>query len=307
MAVAKRAANIVNVPEVNRSISKEREDALSALIDDDSPSVHEAVLAEFKRLGEPGQIILRRLARSGAELRSTAARTMLEELEGISPSMAMMSFIGKGGNDLETGVILISAAAIPRLNAEGISGYIDAIAARARSLIAHGMGPLEMCKLLNRALFHEYGFRGVPDGGDDPANIAIAQVLRRRRGLPLALCIVYVLVARRLGLMLDIVDVPGRFMIGCRTEADDVAPFFVDPFERGAFRKPAQIMEILRDNDIEPDPAWFSPLSDSQILYVCCRVLAIQFSKRNSPAKCRMFEGFFRAYESVMRGIDPHL
>jgi hypothetical protein len=305
MAVAKRALSIVNVSKVDRIISKEREDALSALIDDASPSVHEAVLAEFRRLGEPGQIVLRRLAKSGTELRSAAARVMLEELESISPGMAMKSFIEKGGNDLLTGSILISAAAIPGLDTDGVTQAIDAIAARAGSLVAPGMGPLERCKLLNRTLFHEYGFRGVTDGGDDPANIAIAQVLRRRRGLPLALCVVYILVARRIGLMLDLIDMPGRFMVGCRAEADDGHPFFVDPFDRGAFRQPTQIFEMLRDNDIEPDPAWFNPLADSHVLYVCCRVLAIQFSKRKNVAKSRMFEGFFQAYETVMRGFGP--
>jgi len=289
---------------VNRIISKEREDALTTLIDDASPSVHDALLAEFKRLGEPGLIILRHLAKSDQNTRSDAARIMIEELEGISPGLAMMSFIKRGGSELEEGVKIISSAAVPSSDADGISLALDSIAARVRGLLVPDMSILERCKALNRVLFHEYGFRGINDGGKIPANIVISQVLRRRRGMPLALCIVYVLVARRLGMPLGLVDMPGRFMVGCLEAGAQSVPWLIDPFERGAIRMPEQILDILRANDVDPEPAWFIPIADSEVLFDCCSILVLQFSHLENSAKTRLFDGFVKAYESVIRGLD---
>ncbi len=304
-SVAKSLA-VHNVWHVNSRISKEREEALGSLIDDDTPSVHDALLAEFRRLGESGVDILRNMASAADGARSAAASQMLEELESASPSLAVINFIERGDGDLETGAKLISAAALPREDASSISRVLDSMAARVESLIEPDSGNMERCKAINRVMFHEYCFRGISEIEDEPGSVVIASVIRRRRGSPLALSIVYVLVAKRLGVNLDIVDMPGRVLVLCGDNAGENAPFYVDAFERGAFRHVDQILEILRKNDIEPERIWFEPLDDFQVLYLCCRVLAAQFEERAHKTRAGLFNRFVSAYEKQLGGTQWH-
>lgn len=76
-------------------------------------------------------------------------------------------------------------------------------------------------------LFQEQGFGGEKDDYYNPANSYIDQVLQRRRGIPISLAIITIEVARRCGVPLFGVGMPGHFLVGHR-EAEGV---FVDPFE----------------------------------------------------------------------------
>ena len=83
----------------------------------------------------------------------------------------------------------------------------------------------------------------------DPQNSLIDQVLGRRQGIPISLSIVYLLVASRVGLELEPVGLPGHFLVGCYR---DRPPFFIDPFEQGAFRTRDEIYALLRARQIVP-------------------------------------------------------
>src|SRR5205814_1232246 len=61
---------------------------------------------------------------------------------------------------------------------------------------------------LNAYLFHELGFNGNRADYYDPRNSFLNEVLDRRTGIPLTLCIVYMEVGRRCGLRVDGVGFP---------------------------------------------------------------------------------------------------
>ncbi|MEA2381247.1 MAG: hypothetical protein QOH72_1218 [Solirubrobacteraceae bacterium] len=75
-----------------------------------------------------------------------------------------------------------------------------------------------------------YGFEGPDERYYDPDNSMLDCVLERRRGLPILLSIVYVEVARRAGVELAGVGLPGHFVVGHFGAAPAVLR---DPFARG--------------------------------------------------------------------------
>ena len=80
-------------------------------------------------------------------------------------------------------------------------------------------------------LGRRHGFAGDRDQYDDPANSMLDIVLERRAGLPILLSVVYVEVARRAGLALAGVGLPGHFVVG-RLEPPPAV--LLDPFAGGA-------------------------------------------------------------------------
>src|SRR5258708_36108223 len=116
-------------------------------------------------------------------------------------------------------------------------------AAGGRRLIAEPPAAREKCRVLNRVLFHECGWRGTADHYTDPLNSYLDQVLARRKGIPISLSIVYLIVAERVGLNLEAVGLPGHFMGGCY---DGNVPFFIDPFNAGVFLTAGEVFALVR-------------------------------------------------------------
>jgi regulator of sirC expression with transglutaminase-like and TPR domain len=75
------------------------------------------------------------------------------------------------------------------------------------------------------------GFAGDTEQYDDPDNSMLDVVLERRRGLPILLSVVYVEVARRAGVALVGVGLPGHFVVG---HFGATPPVLIDPFAGGA-------------------------------------------------------------------------
>ena len=109
--------------------------------------------------------------------------------------------------------------------------WADATGRSQRSIRGRaGAAPQAVMAHLHRVLFDEGGFAG--NGGDyyNPANSLLPRVLETRRGLPIALAVVYKLVAGRVGLDCWGVGVPGHFMVGVACGA---GPVLVDCFDNG--------------------------------------------------------------------------
>jgi regulator of sirC expression with transglutaminase-like and TPR domain len=73
---------------------------------------------------------------------------------------------------------------------------------------------------------------------EDPANTDIIAVWERRRGLPVALGLIYIEVARRCHLSVQGVDFPGHFLL--RVESDE-GPLALDPFSEGRVVLPSEL------------------------------------------------------------------
>jgi len=76
-------------------------------------------------------------------------------------------------------------------------------------------------------LFGQAGLRGNLDDYDDPRNSYLPDVLDRRLGIPISLAVVTVEVARRCGVELFGVGMPGHFLVGTQDQR------WLDPFDGG--------------------------------------------------------------------------
>jgi regulator of sirC expression with transglutaminase-like and TPR domain len=136
--------------------------------------------------------------------------------------------------------------------------------------IARGSHPsmdlAEQIDLLNRTLVHEYGFCGDSDTYNDLANANLMRVIDRRRGLPVALGILYLHVGRSLGWQMAGLSFPGHFLL--RIEKDGQRAI-LDPFDGGAVRNTAELRQLLKSvqgPEAELLPEHYEPVSDRSVL-----------------------------------------
>ena len=132
---------------------------------------------------------------------------------------------------------------------------------------------------LNQFLFGDLEFLGDRQTYDDPANAALPLVLARRRGLPIALSILWIDVARRLGMDAVGIPLPGHFITGLRL---DVGLLTFDPFNGGRAlgqEDAARIVRRATGGRTEFDPAMLEPAPHRAILLRLVRNLYARYMK----------------------------
>ncbi len=285
------------------TLSAARREALLSLLDDPSASVRRALLAHFAHVGPAVAPFLQAVARGPNRVLAHHATWFLDELKFTDPVAEFRGFIRSLNYELETGSLLLARTVEPHLDVGGCCRSLDAIAARCLELIAEPSSAREKCRVINRVLFHEWGFHGNVEHYTDPLNSFLDQVLARRTGIPLSLSIVYLLVAGRVGLELEPVGLPSHFVVGCFT--DDL-PFFVDPFERGIFRDADEVLESMRSGSFVPKLSDLAPTPVREVLCRSCRNLVSHYTAGGELGRARLFAGFVEEFESTYeRHVQP--
>ncbi|MSU45813.1 MAG: hypothetical protein EXS42_01460 [Lacunisphaera sp.] len=270
--------------------------ALEGLLDDSSPAVRQALLAHFAQHGRESVELLRHFASQPNHVLALHASWYLRELNFSDPVTEFRGFIRSLNYELEPGALLLSRTANPGLDIGACCAQLETMAARCRQLIAEPVTAREKCRVLNRVLFHEYGLRGNADHYTDPLNSYLDQVLARRKGIPISLSIVYLIVAERVGLNLEAVGLPGHFLVGCYEEK---VPFFIDPFNNGIFLTAGEVFILLRQRSVNASLADLAPTPVREVLCRCCRNLVNHCTAANNPEHARLFAEFVAEFEST--------
>ena len=127
--------------------------------------------------------------------------------------------------DVGLAALLLAAEVEPTLDVDEWLAVLDGLAASVPTPDLAG---------LQSALA---GFDGDPSDFDDLRSSLLPEVLRRRRGLPILLSIVWVEVATRCGVAASYAVVPGRVVVVLGDLEDEHALF--DPFDRRVLTGPA--------------------------------------------------------------------
>jgi regulator of sirC expression with transglutaminase-like and TPR domain len=285
-------------PTPSSASTRARLETLLGLLDDPSPAVRSALLREFQAMGEPAVLFLRQLANGTGRTQSLHALDFLRELNVTDTVAEFRSYIRGGKHELETGVLLLARTVHEDLDVVAVGAQLDQLASRCRELMPESCGTRDKCRVINRVLFHEQGLVGDMESYTDPRNSFLHTVLERRRGIPITLSILYLLVAERLGLQLEPIALPGHFVVGCFGEE---RPFFVDPFYQGAFRGTEEIFQMLRQNHVVPRAADLAPATIRDVLLRCCRNLVNHDSAAGDASRAAVFATFAEEFEATAR------
>jgi regulator of sirC expression with transglutaminase-like and TPR domain len=125
---------------------------------------------------------------------------------------------------------LALAAEFAPVDAPAVHAHLDALGADVTDELTEP--DPEPLAALAAVLGRRHGFTGQTREYDHPDNSMLPLVLAHRRGLPITLSVVYVAVARRAGVVLHGVGLPGHFVAG-RFGAAGTPPELLDPFHGG--------------------------------------------------------------------------
>lgn len=133
----------------------------------------------------------------------------------------------------DEGLNLLEAAASiaqddePGLDVQAVLAEVDTLAERLRRRLPEDAAPSHRLRALNRYFHQELGFAGNVNNYYERGNSYVHQVLATRRGIPIALAIIYMELAGQIGLQARGISFPGHFLIKLHLPQGDVV---LDPF-----------------------------------------------------------------------------
>jgi regulator of sirC expression with transglutaminase-like and TPR domain len=138
---------------------------------------------------------------------------------------------GDGPHDIARAAVMLSALDHAGRQLDPYVRHLAEIAELARAEARIAMTPDEGAHALSSLLAGRYGYDGDRLSYDDPRNADFLSVIDRRRGLPVALGILYLHAARASGYEATGLNTAGHFLLRITVRGTDV---LIDPFNGGA-------------------------------------------------------------------------
>jgi regulator of sirC expression with transglutaminase-like and TPR domain len=120
--------------------------------------------------------------------------------------------------DLLDGLYIIAKYRYPELTKQSIINDIDRIRLEIWLEMRFDLSAFEKVRIMNHIIYTVHGFKGNTDHYHDPSNSFINNVLENKRGNPIMLAVVYILVAQRLNMPIYGVNLPQHFVLGYKEE-----------------------------------------------------------------------------------------
>ncbi|MFE9990146.1 transglutaminase-like domain-containing protein [Streptomyces sp. NPDC005381] len=166
--------------------------------------------------------------------------------------------------DLALLCLLVGAAADGMLDEAGIDAAQIELDDLAGQLPFRPGGPRSWATALAELLGGRCGFRGLPADYQRLESSLLHSVLRRRRGLPILLSVVWMEVARRAGAPVYGVALPGHFVVGFGPPEEQV---LADPFDGGRVLAGADAELLVAGATGAPlDPSMLSPAEPLDVI-----------------------------------------
>ncbi|HEX8372025.1 MAG TPA: transglutaminase-like domain-containing protein [Chthoniobacterales bacterium] len=239
----------------------EQRDALIRLLRDDDPATVSLVKEQLTTGGPAVLGDLRDLLGTDDERVSKHVTEMIREIEGQVAQEDFAAFCRHfpDHGDIEEASWMLARTMIPNFDPKTYRAKLDSWGRQLTILLQSAVSDRERVEILSRFLSEHLSFRGNSDDYYNPRNSFLPTVIDARSGIPITLCVVYMLVAARAGMAVEGVNLPGHFILRHRE-------VFFDPFHQGKILSLADCREILDRQNLEIDPSHFATATSHQIL-----------------------------------------
>ena len=187
--------------------------------------------------------------------------------------------------DLGRAALTIAAHEYPNLDIDAYLSRIEQLGTATEVRLGANPDVYRSIAALNYVFFEEHGFRGNREHYFDPKNSFLNEVLDRKTGIPISLSVLYMEVARRIGLSLQGIGFPGHFLVKYVGDNEEIV---LDPFNGGEILSQRSLEAMLRrlyGGKIVFEARLLEPTSKKQILRRMLNNLKIIYLRKNEFIK----------------------
>lgn len=206
--------------------------------------------------------------------------------------------------NLANTAIVIAALDSPGLKIERyqhhIQTIIDEVALRYAMLLKEGAADdaLTQIAALKHIISDKHEYVGDAENYDDLQNVNLIRVIERRKGMPVALALLYIHVGQAQGWSVEALNFPAHVI--CRLEKNGQRVLF-DPFNRCEVMQAADMRILLKTlvgEEAELQPEYYDPSSKRNVL------IRMQNNIKLRLIEAEEYENAVKVIE-IMRRLDP--
>ena len=188
--------------------------------------------------------------------------------------------------DLARVALTIALPEYPELDVPQHLARVERMAESVSEAAGDAEDPYRRLACVDYVLFKQQGFKGNGDDYYDPENSFLNRVMARKTGIPITLSVLYMEVARRVGLEVRGVGFPGHFLVKTVCDGEEI---FVDPFHGGSILSPQDLqglLDKLYGGRLEVQPEYLLAVSNSQIVQRMLNNIKLIYANRQDPKRC---------------------
>lgn len=257
--------------------------ALVSLLDDEDDQIVTHIEEKIRSLGKE---IIPYLEQ---EWESTFNPTLQRRIENLIHNLQyqllkdrLQEWYDEPEQDLLKGLWLISTYQYPDIELSKLKQDLEQIYYEAWLEFRPDLYPFDQVKVINSVFFNKLKFGANTKNFHSPGNSLINIVLETRKGNPISLCVIYMLVAQKLKLPIYGVNLPNLFIL---TYKDDSVQFYINAFNRGLIFSKQDIENYVHELRLTPQESFFQPCSNLEIIRRTLRNLVMSFDKMGEHAK----------------------
>jgi regulator of sirC expression with transglutaminase-like and TPR domain len=278
--------------------------SLVALLDDDDPDVLQHIEQKLLSLGST---VIPFLEEEWGELKDIYHQQRLENIiHQLQLNALIQEFIdwhSTKEQDLLHGVYLICKYRFPEYSKQQLINAIEKLRLDVWLEMNFEMSPYDKVRIINYILYQIHGFKGNVENYHDPSNSFINQVLETKKGNPILLSTIYVLIAQRLNIPIYGVNLPQHFVlayleeigskqVGMRfNDIEDMLTnsgkilFYINAFNGGSIFTKTNLEQFLQQINVSAQHNFLVPCSNLDMVKRILRNLASSYQKLNKPHK----------------------
>lgn len=199
---------------------------------------------------------------------------IIHSLQFLHLQQRLIAWKDSKKQDLLEGIWLVATYLYPDLEFDKIRGELEQIYYEAWLEYKTDANPFEKVKILNSVLFDKLKFMPNSKNFHTPGNSMINIVLETRKGNPLTLCAIYLMVAQKLKMPVYGVNLPNLFILTYKTKDQQ---FYVNAFNRGIIFTREDISNYIGHLNLTPMDIFYEPCTYKDIIRRLMRNLMAAF------------------------------
>ncbi|HWY37727.1 MAG TPA: transglutaminase-like domain-containing protein, partial [Bacteroidia bacterium] len=263
-----------------KRISKKEVNALIHLLDDPDETIFSHIKSKFLSLGPP---VIPHLESAWESAYDIILQKRIEQLihdiqfEILQKQFAIWKDIES--DDLLKGLLLVARYQYPDLSEEKIRKQLKQITQDVWLELNEDLTAVEKINALNHILFEVHNFSGSSiTTYYSPQNSFFNCLLETKKGNPVMLSCLYLLVAYELKIPVYGVNLPEHFICAYLDEEKNLVNlsdensarnhilFYINPFRKGIIFHHNDIDEFITQLKLEPNPAFYAPCNNVEII-----------------------------------------
>lgn len=275
-------------------------DALIQLLDDPDEQVFSHVAEKISEFGQQAIPFLEQAweTKDFGPVFQERLTKVLHQIQYNNRIEELKNWAKTEEKDLFTGTLIIAKYQYPDLDEIALQNNIDEIEQAIWLELNDNLTALEQVRIINHILYDVYGFEGNTNNYHSPANSYINTVLESRKGSPILLAVLYIILAQRLKLPIFGVNLPRHFILAYTDEIHQIfhpeeppkVLFYINAFSKGGVFSKNDVAQFIAQLQLPNHHEYYNPCGNLEIIQRILNNLIYAYKQQGNLEKVSELE-----------------